>query len=199
MKTKKILIIGWRVQLPTCSVCGSKLKNITSRHIKSKKHQDALKKSKTKPSIDQALKLTGAESKSRSSTKSSNQIVDRLTRIEKVIKDLKSNQNRILMQLKNLSLDSTKPLTIKAKKLLQSRDILSAINKCVQNNQNHSRWIKIDDVISILKLNHEEDRIYLYKDLVKMFTQNVVDLAEGGDPKYPLNYQNREYGMVALQ
>ena len=52
---------------------------------------------------------------------------------------------------------------------------------------------------TLLKLYHEEDLKTLTNILIQMFNANIIDLAEGGDPKYPIIYQNRIYGMVALQ
>jgi len=188
----------------TCPVCGSSLKRMTKSHINTKKHQSALKEKGISPSEDPAkdlMKKKKTKSRTRASA-STVQLQERLDRIEQAIQQLKSNQQLILEAISSSGI-SIKPKLSTSKPepkfVISEKNIKSAIMKCVQNNRNQSLWVKLDDVISILKLNQEEERYKFYKLLVKMFNKNMIDLAEGGDPKYPLKFQNRIYGMVALQ
>ncbi|MHA1151001.1 MAG: hypothetical protein ACTSR8_22495 [Promethearchaeota archaeon] len=187
-----------------CPVCGSELKVLNSQHINSKKHQTALKKAGISSSKDPALELISKSKPKKKTAKSisNKKLEQKITDLEHKISELKKNQALILTilesaNLTSLSMSSTQPSQQKIQ--LKASKIKGAIIKCVQNNKNESSWVKIDDVISILKLNREEERLVFKKLLMKMFSRNIVDLAEGGDPKYPLKFQNREYGMIALQ
>jgi hypothetical protein len=187
-----------------CPICGSELKVLNSRHINSKKHQKALKTKGISRSNDPTLDLIKKRKSTRKASKSSviKNLEGRLNLLEEEISAIKKSQKIILKVMESANLISPKYSTKtdeNKKSLLKASTIESAIKKCVQNNQNRSIWVKIDDVISILKLNQEKERSVFNRLLIKMFNKNVVDLAEGGDPKYPLKFQNREYGMVALQ
>lgn len=186
-----------------CPVCGSQLQSVTKKHIDSKKHQEALKKKGIPESQDPTLEILDKKSQKKEVKKHiTGEIDERVVNLEKTVNLLKENQEMILKMLESINLKESNYMnktSLKPKYKLKIEDIQSAINRCVQNNNNKSLWVKIDDVISILKLNREEDRNNFDKIVIKMFNKNIVDLAEGGDPKYPLNYQNREYGMVALQ
>ncbi len=184
-----------------CPVCGSELASFTKRHIDSKKHQATLKKKGISPSEDPALKLLKKKPQP-VKNQAIRGIEERVVKLETVINQIKENQDIILKILESLNIKETNVLKkkfSKPKKKLKIGDIRSAIAKCVQNNKNETLWVKLDDVISILKLNREDDRIALNKSLILMFNKNIIDLAEGGDPKFPLKYQNRTYGMIALQ
>lgn len=187
-----------------CPVCGSELKVLNSRHINSKKHQRALKKKGISPQNDPALKYTKTKSSAKRKSQSSSivQIKKRIKSLEEAVIEIKRNQSKIIKVLKSANVSkghysdqtpSERPSTLKVS------NIKSAIVKCVHNNQDESIWVKIDEVISLMKLNRESERKQFNNLLIKMFNKNIVDLAEGGDPKYPVTFQNRMYGMVALQ
>ena len=179
----------------TCPVCKSKLQKMTKVHIGSKRHSSALQNAGINPSKDPALVMIPTTQKKKSKDSITNQIEHRLSNLEKVVYQLQLQQEKIL-NYSNLKSDKIKKKKIRD---IKPEEVLGAINKCVQNNQRQSRWVKIDDVISLLKINREEDLNNLNKILINMFNKNMIDLAEGGDPKYPINYQNRIYGMVAHQ
>ncbi len=179
----------------TCPVCKSKLQKMTKGHIDTNKHSSALQDAGINPSKDPALGMIQTTQKKKSKDHITNQIEHRLSNLEKVVYQLQLQQEKIL-NYSNLKSDKIKKKKIRS---LKPEEVLGAINKCVQNNQRQSRWVKIDDVISLLKINREEDLNNLNKILINMFNKNMIDLAEGGDPKYPINYQNRIYGMVAHQ
>ena len=193
-----------------CPVCGSELKAMTKNHLGTKRHREALQKKGISPKDDPALKyLSTGKKPSRAKTQINrkkefsqlSEIEKRLINVERIIEELKQQQNMILSFLKqfNFQTEQKSRLSKKPKIKLEEKDILTAINICMQNNNYESRWVLLDDVISVLKLNQEEDRKNLYNLLIKMFNKNKIDLAEGGDPKYPLIYQNRVYGTVAIQ
>lgn len=186
-----------------CPICGSELTNFTKGHIDTKKHQAALKKKDISPSEDPALKLLKKKTQTQPVKKQITKGIEaRVVKLETIVNQIKENQGIILKILDSLNIKKINVLkkkSLKPTKKLKIEDIRSAIAKCVQNNKNESLWVKLDDVISILKLNREDDRIALNKSLILMFNKNIIDLAEGGDPKYSLKYQNREYGMIALQ
>ncbi len=119
--------------------------------------------------------------------------------MEKAVQTLQKQQNVILQKLEFLYENLEVDFRPEVKRKLREDDIILAINKCVQNSENESRWITLNEIVSVLKLNREEDRTTLNKLLVEMFNKNRIDLAEGGEPKYPLIYQNRIFGMVAIQ
>jgi len=179
----------------TCPICKSQLQKMTIGHIGTNKHSSALQKAGIDPSKDPALGLITTTQKKKSKGKINVQIEHRVSNLEKVVYQLQLQQEQILNHF-NLKSDKIKK---KKERYIKPEEILGAINKCVQINQRQSRWVKIDDVISLLKINREEDLNNLNKILINMFNKNLIDLAEGGDPKYPINYQNRIYGMVAHQ
>ena len=178
----------------TCPVCKSQLQKITKNHLGTKKHSSALQKAGIKPSEDPALDLIEVSQKKKSKDDTS-QILYRLSNLESVVNQLKIQQEQILNYL------NIKVGVFKKKKVIEinQEQILGAIDKCVQINQRKSRWVKIDDVISLLKIYPEEDINNFNNVIIKMFNKNMIDLAEGGDPKYPILYQNRIYGMVTVQ
>ena len=186
-----------------CPICGSLLKALNSRHIDSTKHQNALKKKGIPFSEDPTLKSIKKKISSNSSTKikTINFLSQKIDNLEIVISEIKKNQNLILniLDSANLTPINNSKKKNKQKISLNMSDIKSAIAKCVQMNKNESLWVKLDDVIGILKISPEGERAFFNKLLIKMFSKNIVDLAEGGNPKYPLIFQNREYGMIALQ
>ncbi|MHA1492107.1 MAG: hypothetical protein ACTSRI_20945 [Promethearchaeota archaeon] len=198
--------------MPICPVCNTTLKTITQKHIDTNKHQNNLKKAGIEPSKDPTIKLIPQPSRSKGSRKARiqkstkiessklfEQLNKKFTVFEKIIEDLQKNQKEIVKRInlinKRINLESVED----SKRKLKIDDIVRAINKCIQNNNNESRWVKLDDIISILKLNREIDRVNLNKLLIKMFNKNLIDLAEGGNPKYPLIYQNRVFGMLTFQ
>jgi len=179
----------------TCPVCKSQLQKMTNKHIDSKKHTSALRKAKIDVSKDPALNLIKKVQKKQSKKNNFEQILYRLSNLEKIVYQLQKQQEQISNYI------NLKSEVIKKKKIkdVKPKEILGAINRCVKNNQNQSRWVKINDVISLLKLYQEQDLNSFNKILISMFNKNIIDLAEGGDPKYPVTYQNRIYGMVAHQ
>ena len=179
----------------TCPVCKSQLQKMTKNHVGTKRHAGALKKSGIDASKDPALDLIVLTKKKESKSNNFKKIELRISNLEKVVSQLKLQQEQIL-NYSNLKIDKIKKKKIRD---LQPEEILGAINKCVQNYRRQSRWVKIDDVISLLKIYREEDLNNLNKILINMFNKNIIDLAEGGDPKYPVIYQNRIYGMAAHQ
>ena len=183
-----------------CPVCNSKLKTITVRHLNSQKHQNALKKSGIDSKTDPALNFIKKKpKKSVLTVKELKEISNRLIHLENIVDHLQKNQQKIFDALESLHKNIKSEEILEKYKQLNDKDIFRAINKCIQMNEGKSRWVKIDDVISILKLNREQDRESLNKLLIKMFNQNSIDLAEGGDPKYPLIFQNRVFGMLTIQ
>jgi len=182
-------------QKVTCPVCKSQLQRITKDHLSRKKHLDALQKAGIKISNDPALKLIKSPQKKANKNTDIEQIVYKLSSLENVVNQLQIQQEQILNYL-NIKSDNNKKKKVRK---ISQEEILDAIDKCVQIYQRKSRWVKIDDVISLLKIYHEEDLKNFNNILIKMFNQNMIDLAEGGDPKYPILYQNRIYGMVAHQ
>ncbi|KKN04023.1 hypothetical protein LCGC14_1101700 [marine sediment metagenome] len=179
----------------TCPVCKSQLLKMTKKHIGSKKHTDALRNAKIHASRDPALDLIKKVQKKPSKKNNFDQIIYRLSNLEKIVYQLQKQQEQISNYI-NLKREVIKNKKIKD---IKPKEILGAINRCVKSNQNQSRWVKINDVISLLKLYREQDLNGLNKILISMFNKNLIDLAEGGDPKYPVIYQNRIYGMVAHQ
>lgn len=177
-----------------CPVCKKQLSRINPQHLGSKNHIAALEKAGIHPSEDPALKLQKTIGKKKISDSNI-----RLANLEKMVQVLQKQQNEILRKLEFLYENLEVSFHSEVKRQLGEDDIILAINKCVQNSENESRWITLNEIISVLKLNREEDRITLNKLLVEMFNKNRIDLAEGGEPKYPLIYQNRIFGMVAIQ
>ncbi|MEJ2249367.1 MAG: hypothetical protein P8Y97_06875 [Candidatus Lokiarchaeota archaeon] len=188
-----------------CPTCGKLLKVINRNHIDSKKHQNALKKKGLSETNDPVLKFISKKSTRRQKSSSKmtlNKLIERVDKIEFLIRDLKNNQDLIFKSLEKIGGSDSEIFMKKSQQLrkkIAKEDIKNAIAKCIQNNNNRSLWVKIDDVISILRLNREEDRDYFNRILVKMFNHNMIDLAEGGDPKNPVIYRNRQYGMITLQ
>jgi len=183
-----------------CPVCNSKLKTMTMGHIKTQKHQNALKKSGIDSKTDPALNfIKKTPEKPVSAIKDFKEINNRLFHLENIVDHLHRNQQKIFDTLALLNKDFKSEEFFEIDKQLNDNDVFRAINKCIQMNGGKSRWVKIDDIISILKLNREQNREILNKLLIKMFNQNSIDLAEGGDPKYPLIYQNRVFGMLTIQ
>ena len=179
----------------TCPVCKNQLQRITKDHLRTKKHLNELQKAGIKSSNDPALSLIKTPQKKESKNTAIEQIVYKLSNLENVVNQLQIQQEQILNYL-NIKSDNSKKKKVRK---ISQEEILDAIDKCVQIYQRKSRWVKIDDVISLLKIHHEEELKNLNNILIKMFNQNMIDLAEGGDPKYPILYQNRIYGMVAHQ
>lgn len=182
-------------QKVSCPVCKSQLQKITKEHLKTKKHLSALQKAGIKASNDPALNLIKTPQKKERKNRDIEQIVDKLLNLENVVNQLQIQQEQIFNYL---NIKSDKVIKKKVKKIKQE-EILDAVDKCVQIYKGKSRWVKIDDVISLLKIHREEELNSLNNILIMMFNQNVIDLAEGGEPKYPILYQNRIYGMVAHQ
>ncbi len=178
-----------------CPVCKSQLQRMTQGHIDTKKHFNALKKAGIDISKDPALDLIKPVQKKESKNQFIEQIEYKLANLENAVKHLQLQQEQIFNYL---NLKSDKIIEQKIRDI-KPEDILAAINKCIQNNQRQSRWVKIDDVISLLKINREDDLNNLNNILINMFNKNMIDLAEGGDPKYPIIYQNRIYGMITHQ
>ncbi len=178
----------------TCPVCKRQLSRINVNHLRSKDHVAALKKAGILPSKDPTLQLQ----KTTAEKKTSDSNIKRAN-LEKIVQALQMQQIEILQKLEFLYKELEISFHPEVKRKLVEDDIILAINKCVQNSENESRWITINDIVSVLKLNREEDRTTLNKLLVEMFNKNRIDLAEGGEPKYPLIYQSRIFGMVAIQ
>lgn len=183
------------IQKITCPVCKSQLQRMTKSHIDTKRHSNALQKAGIDTLKDPALDLITTVQKKKSKNKIIEQIEHKLSNLENVVYQLQLQQEQIFNYL-NLKSDKIKKKKVRD---IKPEEILGAINKCVQNVQRQSRWVKINDVISLLKIYREEDLDNLNKILINMFNKNMIDLAEGGDPKYPIIYQNRIYGMVAHQ
>jgi len=197
--------------MTTCPICKSELKSITKKHLDSKGHKDALTKAGIAPAHDPTLEVIKKHATPKKSKGSQtkprlipnkfnlipNNVNERLNNLESIVGSLQKQQNEIIYKLENLYKKFDVKVSKGVERQLKEEDVFQVIKICVQNNV--SRWIKIDDIISVLKLNQEQDRRALNKLLVKMFNNNLIDLAEGGDPKYPLIYQNKKFGMIAPQ
>ena len=169
-------------QKVTCPVCKSQLQRITKDHLRTKKHLSALQKAGIKTSNEPALNLIKTPKKKESKNRDIEQIVYKLLNLENVVNQLQIQQEQIFNYL---NIKSDKARKKKVKNISQG-EILDAIDKCVQIYNRKSRWVKIDDVISLLKIHREEELNSLNNILIMMFNQNVIDLAEGGEPKYPI-------------
>ena len=177
-----------------CPVCKKQLIRINPQHLGSRDHIAALEEAGIHPSEDPALTLQKTTGKKKTSD-----LDIRIANLEKKVQIFQKQQNEILRKLEFLYEDLEVSFYPEVKRKLGEDDIILAINKCVQNSENENRWITLNEIISVLRLNREEDRTTLNKLLLEMFSKNRIDLAEGGEPKYPLIYQNRIFGMVAIQ
>jgi len=185
-----------------CPVCKSKLQKITMDHISTLKHQKALKKAGIAPKLDPSLKLIKKKpikSKVKNQTPRIAQIDNRISILEKVVNNIEKRQNELFSMITLLNKGIKPESSIEIERKIKEKDVLRAINQSIRNNESRSRWVKLDDVISIMRLNREQDRMVLNKMLINMFNKNTIDLAEGGDPKYPLIFQNRIFGMLTIQ
>ncbi|MBN1803154.1 MAG: hypothetical protein JW891_16710, partial [Candidatus Lokiarchaeota archaeon] len=187
-----------------CDICGQEFKRPTSatssKHINGIRHQAALQKKGIKPSIEVSKKIV-SKARTINSTLDSElkEMKKRILFLEKAFNVIQNQQNKILKHLNITDSQLKGGISIDRSSIIGKNEILSAIKRCVRNNTDGSRWVALDDIISILKLHREEDRSVLNKILIRLFNQNLIDLSEGGDPKYPVYHQNRIFGMVALQ
>jgi len=180
-----------------CPVCKSELKRFTISHVKSQKHQKALKVSGISPENDPSLKYL-KKVKETKTAKALGEFKNRLDRLEELVEILKINQEEIMKNVNTRSaITLEKP--IRKKMIYKKEDILYAINRCVQNNTNESKWVMVDDIFKILNLNNEDERKEVNKTIIKLFNKNIIDLAEGGNPVHPIVYQNKIFGMIAIQ
>lgn len=123
------------------------------------------------------------------------QIVQRLERLEASVQELAGMMQRVVQQLKIAPSSGREP----ALRAYSERDVNRAISTCLKSKGAGERWVALDDVVGLLKASGPGDREALYKVLADMFYNDRIDLAEGGNPKYPLRIQGNDFGMVALQ
>ncbi len=187
-----------------CDICGQGFTTPTGstskRHIISKKHQAAVQKKGIKSSLDVSNKIQSKTITTKDTLNSElEEMKKRILVLERALNTIQNQQDKILKLLNMTDTQFKGAKIANMSPILGDNEILSAIKRCIRNNTDGSRWVVLDDVISVLKLHREEDRSVLNKILIKLFNQNLIDLSEGGDPKYPIYYQNRIFGMVALQ
>ncbi|MFX0012562.1 MAG: hypothetical protein ACFE9R_19775 [Candidatus Hermodarchaeota archaeon] len=182
-------------QKVTCPVCKSKLQEMTKGHISTKKHAKALKNAGVDSSADPALDLIPKPQKEINDDNIVNRMEDRISNLEDIVYQLLEQQERILSYY-DLDINNLKN---NGKQEIKTAEILRAINQLAQNNKRKNPWVKIDAVVNLLNIDSEVDIINLNKLLTDMFNKKLIDLAETGNPKHPILFQNRTYGKVAIQ
>ena len=188
----KLKVRGMAQKL-TCPVCKSKLQEMTKGHLSTKKHAKALKNAGVDSSEDPALDLIPKPQKEVNNDNIVNRMEDRISNLEDIVYQLLLQQERILSYY---DLDDHKN---NGKQNIKTAEILGAINQLAQNNKRKNPWVKIDAIVNLLNIDREDDIINLNKLLADMFNRKLIDLAETGNPKHPIMFQNRTYGKVAIQ
>ena len=178
-----------------CPVCNSLLQEMTKGHLSTRKHTHALKIAGIDPSEDPAFSLIPKVQETILNDATLNQIEQRLVHLEDIVYQLLVQQEKILNYYK---LDSAKTRKDRTR-YIRSDEILEVINICIQTNKKKNRWVKIDDVVTMLKIKRKRDLESLDRQLITMFNKHLIALGKGGHPQHPINYQNHVYGMVALQ
>jgi hypothetical protein len=142
---------------------------------------------------ESAKKETGGSSGS--STTGDAQVLRRIERLEAAVQELSGTVQQIVRQLK----PAPARLLGTQSREFSEKDVRRAISTCLRSKSVGERWVPLDDVVGVLQAGGSGDRESLYRVIAEMFYNDSIDLAEGGNPKYPLRIQGNNFGMVALQ
>jgi len=173
---------------------------MTKAHITTATHQKNLQKKGISPDSDPTLQLIEPPKPKKQAESKKDDITQRLEKLEALYQEL-SQQVTQISQILNTS-GNKKLLEQKTETQHVNYDrnsVLSAIAVCLKSKVVGERWVSIDDVIGVLKASSNEARHTLYQIIEEMFSKDVIDLAEGGDQKYPIRIGNRKFGMIAKQ
>ena len=176
-----------------CPVCLSELREMTKGHINSKKHTKALKSKGIDSSEDPALAMIPVPRKKLTVDEKIDRLEERIVGLEDIMYQLLLQQETILNHYNLIRAIPKK----NQPKNITTHDILEAIYKCTQRNRRKKPWVKIDDVVELLELTREVDIINFNKMLTSMFNKKMIDLADAGNSKHPIIFENRTYGKVA--
>jgi hypothetical protein len=167
---------------------------MTMKHLRTKKHSNALKAAGFDSSKDPALEMIPKPQNPKKNDELINQLEDRILNLEDIVYQLLERQEKILNYYE---LYENNPKTNSIRKI-KIEEVLNAINELALDNKRKDPWVKINDVANLLELNREVDIINFNELLTDMFKRNLIDLSKAGGPKQPIIYHNRTYGKVAI-
>ena len=184
----------------TCPVCNKEYKTITKRHLVSKAHLANLKKKNISETEDPAKQLAPAQkSTTKQRSKSSTTTSARVSALERAVADMQATLDRIVSHLRLPSVQDGTGSMHGRTKTFTERDVKGAVSTCLKARQAGERWVAIDDIVGVLKVKSDSELHGLYQVMEAMFYNDAIDLAEGGEPKYPLRIKGHAFGMAALQ
>ena len=190
------------MKMVKCPTCGKELKTLSKSHINSKFHKAALSKKGLSDDQDPALK--GKKKKTTTSRKprkvASTGITTRIEKLEQQMVELTQKVNSIIKFIRSGGDMGSNKLSHgrnESKGHVFPKNVLKAIKTCLKSKSRDERWVDIDDIVSILKANSNNLRSQLFQTIKEMFYKDKIDLAEGGNPKFPIIIQNHKFGRIA--
>nr|MDO8113625.1 hypothetical protein [Candidatus Sigynarchaeota archaeon] len=191
----------------TCPVCKIEYKVFRKEHLTSKDHLANLKRQGLTPENDPAKIMLEEMAKSKSvpekkekkknkSAEPDADLIRRIERLESAVQSLSETMERVLQHLKLGTIaahNDDHPV------IFTDNNVISAIMTCLKARGTGERWVALDDVVGVLKASSAPTRDSLYRVIEDMFYKDRIDLAEGGNPKYPLRIRGSNFGLIALQ
>ena len=174
----------------SCPICGAKVKNPENpRHIKSKKHQEALKRHSSGTKVVSPPKTAPAPS---SALETRVSILERglqevIQKVDFLADEIGLIQQKLAGQRFTTSASPADP-----SKFPQA--FLSALDSQVRRSSSSSPWVPIETVYATLPTPFRNWQ-QLEELIPVLFDRGVIALGEGGDSK-KITLRGKQYGLV---
>ncbi|MFQ5821787.1 MAG: hypothetical protein ACE5I5_17510 [Candidatus Heimdallarchaeota archaeon] len=178
--------------MPICEICGAKSKNpnyfTTKAHIKTQRHQKALKSS-TITSLGPAQPTLPVQP-----SLATPQLESRVTALESAVSSLSSKVDFLIDEFAVFQRKPPGRFTRQQSTQLNQNQVLDIIDKFTQAKRSKDNWITIAELFSALSLENA-DWFVFQATLIKMFDRGIIELIDGTS-KRKLIMRGRSYGLI---